>query len=191
MEEPIQILTKDDAILSKIVSVVGECKIGQNKQPLYTYLIGLIIGQKIAFLKARKIRSNLYTVTGSYEFTPKDIINLTDEQLNSIDISQMAKRRILETTNYFINNNIIDHSIKMTKEFIIKLKTINGIGDWTVETLMIEYGIDMNLFPVNDKHVNRHLANLYGISVNEIDKFVDKWSPYKSIAFWYLWKYDL
>jgi 3-methyladenine DNA glycosylase/8-oxoguanine DNA glycosylase len=56
---------------------------------------------------------------------------------------------------------------------------------------LIEYGLDLNLFPLNDKHVNKQLKKYYDVDECDIEDFVEKWSPYKSIAFWYLWKNDI
>jgi 3-methyladenine DNA glycosylase/8-oxoguanine DNA glycosylase len=178
-----------DKIMVNIIKQVGECKIGKNEQNIFSYLIGLIIGQKIKFSNARNCRKNMYEQTGSYNFTPNDIKNLTDNQWNIINVSVTTKKRIMNTVNYFINSNININNIK--KENILKLNNIDGIGIWTISTLLIEYDLDKNLFPLNDKHVNSQICKLYNITECDIENFVERWSPNKSIAFWYLWKYNL
>lgn len=178
-----------DETMRKVILQVGECKIGKNKQNIFPYLIGLIVGQKIRFSKAQDIRSKLYTEAKSYNFTPQDIINLTEIQWNKISVEPHIKETIITTTKYFIDQNIGTDNV--TKDDIIDLKQIKGIGDWTVSTLLIEYGLDLNLFPLGDKHVNKQIIKLYDITQKEISQFVRKWNPYKSIAFWYLWKYNL
>jgi 3-methyladenine DNA glycosylase/8-oxoguanine DNA glycosylase len=175
-----------DDVMKKIVDNVGECKIGKNKQDIFAYLIGLIIGQKIRFSMARKLRGKMYEETKSYNFTPQDILNI---DLEKIGIGNPQKNTIINTTNYFIKNNI--NSKNPSKNDILKLQSISGIGIWTISTLLIEYGLDENLFPLNDKHVNSQIKKYYKIKDNEITDFVEKWAPYKSFAFWYLWKNDL
>lgn len=186
IEEGINFLSQDNNF-KKVIESVGECKIGKNTQTLFAYLIGLIIGQKISFSNARKIRSNLYTET-SYNFTPQDIKSLSIKQWTKIGASQMAIERIMNTTQYFIDNN---EPVEFTKKFILGLLNIDGIGIWTIETLMIEYGIDYDLFPILDKHVNGQLEILFDVKQKNISEYIQKFAPYRSIAFWYLWKYNL
>ena len=85
-----------------------------------------------------------------------------------------------------MDNNLNCNNI--TKNDIELLTNIGGIGIWTVSTLLIEYGLDLNLFPLNDKHVNKQLKKYYDVVECNIEDFIEKWSPYKSIEFWYLWK---
>ena len=73
-------ICKNDEIMKKIVDKVGECKIGKNNQEIFSYLVGLIIGQKIRFATARKMRGKLYEITKSYNFIPHDIINLSKDK---------------------------------------------------------------------------------------------------------------
>jgi DNA-3-methyladenine glycosylase II len=187
MQNTIDDLFENDAIMQNVVAQVGECKIKKNKQHIYAYLVGLIVGQKIRFSEAQKIRSNLYTETGSYNFTPDDIMNLSEDEWNNIGASSVCKKRILNVTKYFMNRT--DEEIN--KNFILSLKDVDGIGEWTIQTLLIEYGLDMNLFPTCDKHVNKQLKELFDVDKKQIDTFIKRWSPYKSIAFWYLWKFNL
>ncbi len=173
--------------MKKIVDNVGECKIGKNKQNIFAYLVGLIIGQKIRFSTARKMRGNLYTEIGSNNFTTKEILKLTDEQWNNIGVGNTQKEKIIEVTNYFVDKD----KETINKDDILKLKKIKGIGDWTIITLLIEYGLDLDLFTTLDKHTNAQLKKHFNVENDNIETFVGKWKPYRSIAFWYLWKHEL
>ena len=185
----IEFISRNDNVMKNIIETVGECLIGKNKQSPFAYFIGLIIGQKIRFSSARQIRSNLYTET-DYNFTPQDILNLRDNQWDKIQINDNNKKTvILKVAHLFVDNNINLNNI--TKDDLSELHKISGIGIWTVSTFMIEYNIDQNLFPLNDKYVNKKIRELYGINDFDIQSFIDKWNSYKSFAFWYLWKYDL
>lgn len=185
----IQNLSKNDEIMKNIIDDVGECHIGKNKQDVFSYLVGLIIGQKIRFAIARKKRGILYENTKAYNFTPNDILNLTEEQWKHINLGIDKKEKIIKTAHHFIDNNLSQKNI--SKQDIFLLQKISGIGIWTVSILMIEYCLDLDLFPNNDKHVNEQLKKYYNIDINDIDTFIKKWSPYKSIAFWFLWKHEI
>ncbi len=188
MQDIIQNLSQNDETIKKIINNVGECQIGKNKQDIFSYLVGLIIGQKIKFAIARKKRGQLYEETKSYNFTPKDILNLSEEQWKNINLGNNQKEKIIKLSQHFVNQNL---SNNITKKDILSLEKISGIGVWTLSTLMIEYGIDLDLFPNNDKHVNKQLKKYYNVDECDIDTFVKKWSPYKSVPFWFLWKHEI
>ena len=186
MDAKIKHITKNDPIIKKIIDDVGDCKIGKKDQCLFTYLIGLIIGQKIRFSTAQTKRSILYEITNNYNFEPNDILGLSDNDWNEINIEDMQKNTILRISHLFKNN-----FKNITKNDILELNKIKGIGVWTIQTLLIEYGLDYNLFPKNDKHVNKQLKKYYNIDECDIESFVEKFAPYKSVVFWFLWKHDL
>jgi DNA-3-methyladenine glycosylase II len=175
----------NDPIFLNVINTVGECQIGKCKQDLFPYLCGLILGQRIRFRTAQTYRKNLYTLTGSYNYTPHDILTLSDQSWNQSGIDKNKRALIMAIAEYAQGHPLTD------KESLNNLKQFSGIGTWTISTLFIIYGLDLNLFPLNDKHVNKQLQTLYQISEAEIPAFVDRWSPYKSVAFWYLWKYNL
>jgi DNA-3-methyladenine glycosylase II len=49
-----------------------------------------------------------------------------------------------------------------------------------------------NIFPENDigllKAISKQYKKKYPLSKNQIDLFKKKWSPYSTIATWYMWK---
>jgi DNA-3-methyladenine glycosylase II len=158
-----------------------------NDQHIFSYLIGLIIGQKITFQKAKQMRSRLYSIFNSRNFTPQQILNLTSEQWNIINVGN-KKQIILDVSAYAMDKDMYDVNV------IKQMTSIKGIGPWTISCLMIEYRMLNDEFPLNDVYVNKKLKELYNIdisNINNIRTFVKKWSPYKSIAFYYLWKFNI
>ena len=95
----VKCLSSKDDIIKDIIDKVGDCKIGENKQNIFSYLIGLVIGQKIRFSIARKIRGNIYIETKSYNFSPNDILNLSEQQWKNIGVDETQKDRILQVTS--------------------------------------------------------------------------------------------
>lgn len=170
MEEHI---CRNDVVMQKVIETVGMYSI---KQDMFAYLIGLIIGQEIRFTSARKIRGKLYEQIG-YNFKPDQLMNV---DLKALGVPEHKIKTITSVAECYTDDMCLND-----------LKKIQGIGTWTYETLLITYRIDLNLFPLNDVHVNKNLKLLYGVDKKDIAKFVSRWEPYKSVAFWYLWKYGV
>lgn len=148
----------------------------------YTALICAIIGQKISYKNAKSLRSKLYSTYGNI-LDPKQI---QSSNLSFLDQSTVSK--IIGVTNYIINNNI-----DLTKEEGIRsLESVNGIGLWTIETTLLTCLKNWDIFPLGDKFLQTRIKRLYGITlanIEDIKTISSRWSPYKSVVTWYLWRW--
>jgi 3-methyladenine DNA glycosylase/8-oxoguanine DNA glycosylase len=77
-------------------------------------------------------------------------------------------------------------------ELIERLTEIRGIGQWTVEMLLI-FGLGRpDILPVTDYGVQKGYAIAYRKKElpkpKEFAKIGEKWRPYRSIASWYFWR---
>jgi DNA-3-methyladenine glycosylase II len=144
----------------------------------YPALIGAIIGQKIKYISARKIRGNLYALVGSSTFEPQDIDIITDEQMKNCDCST--------TCITTIRNNNLDLSTE-----IGRLREVPGVGEWTIKTTLLTSFLDLSVFPYDDSFIRNNIQYLYGLSKRpspkEVEVITRKWEPYQSIVCWYLW----
>jgi len=182
-------ICKKDKIMNEII-INSKHEYMNNKQNKFSYLIGLIIGQKIRFKDARIIRQRLYIEIKNNDFNPIDILNLTDEQWKKINIEQNKKETIITISKYLYDNK--QNIENMSNQELLSLQKIKGVGNWTITTFMIEYGLNLDIFPLNDKYVNNQLKKYYNIKTKEeIVNFINLFTPYKSIIFWYLWKNNI
>ena len=83
----------------------------------------------------------------------------------------------------------------MSDDEIIKLLTsIKGIGEWTVQMILIFNLGRLDIIPQNDLAIRKNyqkfkrLTNL--ITPKEIINISKVWSHYRSIASWYLWQIE-
>jgi DNA-3-methyladenine glycosylase II len=77
-------------------------------------------------------------------------------------------------------------------ELIERLTSIRGVGQWTVEMLLIFTLGRPDVLPVDDFGVRDGYRLLYGLDVQPKPKALAEiglaWAPYRSIAAWYLWR---
>lgn len=147
------------------------------KEP-FTALICAIIGQKIKYTTARSLRAQLYESCGN---------NFTPMTLRGKDISFLGEKTssiIVNVTDYIIDNNIDINA----EDGIRSLINVKGIGQWTIETTLLTCLKNWNIFPVGDKFIQNRMKRLYGSDYN-IKTITDKWSPFKSVVTWYLWRW--
>jgi len=147
------------------------------KQP-YPALIGVIIGQRITYVAAKKLRSALYSRYGT-EFTP--------QQLHNQDLSFLGPTPANIIKN--VTTYILQYNIDIAREAGIRsLIYVEGIGEWTINSTLITSMINWNLFPTGDKFLHNRLIKLYGKNYNP-SAIISKWSPYSSVVTWYLWRW--
>ena len=74
---------------------------------------------------------------------------------------------------------------------IKELTKIRGIGLWSAQMFLIFVLYRINIFSKGDLALMNSLKINYKIDVkntDRVDKLIDKWSPYKTVASLILWK---
>ena len=157
-------------------------------KPPYVALIGAVIGQIIRYTDAKRIRGNLYKQFGD-KFTIEDIENATEEIWAKIGLD-INKMDIIKRINDFINNT----NNKMENALDIKrLRSVKGVGDWTIETTLLTSMLEWDVFPARDVFIRKKMQKLYNLKKRPTEKealyMAEKWSPYRSVVTWYLWRW--
>ena len=80
------------------------------------------------------------------------------------------------------------------EEILDRLCAIKGIGRWTVEMLLMFNLGRPDILPSTDLVIRRGVKNIYGWdempSFKELDAFGERWRPYRSVASWYIWRFE-
>lgn len=163
--------------LRDVVNSVGPCTIGRQDQPLFAYLCGCLLGQRIRFCTAQALRSRLYEVIGSRCFTPEDVLALSDDDWARVRCGERKRNQLIALAQ---SPDDWEHC--------------DGIGPWTRDCVKVQFGLDPDLFP-NDKHVlhvMRQRLQDAQLTAAQAGSYAKRhWAPMRSVAFWYLWKSGL
>jgi DNA-3-methyladenine glycosylase II len=118
------------------------------------------------------------------------------ETLRAIGLSNAKANYVLNVCNFFIEEHITDARLhKMSNEELIKYLTqIKGVGQWTVEMiLMFTLGRE-DIFAIDDLGIQQAMCKLYKIDAADKKAMKEKmlliskkWSPYRTYACRYLW----
>ena len=77
-------------------------------------------------------------------------------------------------------------------EIIAELTSIKGISVWTAQMFLMFHLLRPNVFPVQDigliKGLERHYNKGQKLTKSEIIAHGERFSPYRSVATWYLWR---
>jgi len=128
------------------------------------------------------------------DFNPELLLSFSDEEFRSIGVSRQ-KTSYIKALSHSINSNQIDIESLATKssgqvrEELIKIK---GIGNWTIDIYLMFSLQAQDIIPLGDIAVINTIKELLDIhDKQEMEDYVAKWSPYKSIATFLLWHYYL
>ena len=128
------------------------------------------------------------------KINPKIVSKLKTSQLKKCGLSRQKIRGILEMSQKFKDKSFNPRLIsKMSdEEAIIYLSTLRQIGRWSAEMILLFTYNRSNIWPVQDIGLLRAISNNYKKKYFPPEIFVKKlqkrFSPYCSVATWYLWR---
>jgi len=187
-------LTKDRKF-KKIIELQEPFVLAKRKN-VYLHLCNSIMSQQLSTKVADVFQQRFINLYQSKTPTAVEIAATPFETLRSIGLSNAKANYVLNVCNFFIDENITDAKLyKMSNEELIKYLTqIKGVGQWTVEMiLMFTLGRE-DVFAVDDLGIQQAICKLYIIDATDKkvmkQKMLDiskKWSPYRTYACRYLW----
>ena len=128
------------------------------------------------------------------EFIPDEICKLSDSDLKYCQISRQ-KSVYLKALSYAVLNKQLDFnslSHLSIEEIRNELRKIKGIGDWTVDIYLMFAMQSKDVFPKADVAINTTMKELCNVKTKEeIERYPEKWKPFRSLAAFYLWHYYL
>ena len=127
---------------------------------------------------------------------PEDIIKTSHQQLRDLGLSNAKARYVKDLSEKIIENklNLNGISKKSNDEIIKELTKVTGIGLWTSHMFLIFTLGRLNILPFSDLGIRKAIMLNYGFknlpTNNEVINLAakNKWTPYSSVAAWYLWR---
>ena len=189
-------LSKIDSDWERLIKKEGvvNIKISHNLEP-YQSLIKSVIFQQLHPKAGSAIFGRFLLIFNNKFPDDKSILERSTIEIKSCGLSQNKVSTIMDIA--FLSKNMkfpvsVD-IIKMRDDEIIKLFTkIKGIGEWTVQMLLIFNLGRLDIIPQNDLAIRKNYQKLKRltkpITPQEITKISSIWSPYRSVASWYLWQ---
>ena len=188
-------LSKKDKVMKLLINKYSGPSetILTTRKDIFFSLCKSIIGQQISvaaansvFLKFKKKCKN--------KINAKNINKLKFIQLKSCGLSKQKVKGIKSLANQTLNKTFNPKLIpKMSdEEAILYLSQLRQIGRWSAEMILLFTYNRPNIWPVQDVGLLRAISKNYKKEYLPPEKFVKvlkkKFSPYCSVATWYLWR---
>ena len=188
-------LSKKDKVMSILIKKYkspSETVLTSRKDVFYS-LCKSIIGQQISvaaansvFLKFKKKCKN--------KINAKTISKLSTIQIKSCGLSRQKVKGIKNLAKQTLNKSFDPRLItKMSdEEAIIYLSQLRQIGRWSAEMILLFTYNRSNVWPVQDIGLLRAISNNYKKKYLPPNSYINllqkRFSPYCSVATWYLWR---
>jgi DNA-3-methyladenine glycosylase II len=190
-QEDIEQLFGIDALFGTIDDMYGHPPNWSRPQGFIS-LSKIILEQQLSLASANAHFNKL----DSYleEFTPSNILILSDEEMRRCHISWQKAKYLRALSAAILNGDLdLDELPKLSEpEIRINLTKITGIGDWTADIYLMFCLQSKNIFPAGDIAVVNTVKELTDSKTkSEIMIRADKWRPYRSLATYFLWHYYL
>jgi DNA-3-methyladenine glycosylase II len=185
-------LAKKDKHLHSIIKQFGYPPIWTRKANFQT-LIHIILEQQVSLASARAALNKLKQRIGT--ITPKKLLALSDEELKACYFSRQKTVYARCLGNAIVSREIILSTFPDLDDAEIRqqLKTIKGIGDWTVDVYLLFAMQRTDVFPLGDLAMVNALKEVTHLpketKQEELLKLAEKWRPYRSIATMLFWHY--
>ena len=167
-----------------------------KRKNVHLHLCNSIMSQQLSTKVADVFQKRFLNLYKGKTPTAQQIAETPFETLRSIGLSNAKANYVYNVCKFFIDEKITDARLhKMSNEELIKYLTqIKGVGQWTVEMiLMFTLGRE-DIFAVDDLGIQQAICKLYNIDAADkkamkakMLTISKKWSPYKTYACRYLW----
>ena len=185
-------LSKKDKIMKKLINIYKEGAL-VTRNDVFFSLCKSIIGQQISVAAANSVFSK-FEKSCKGKINAKNVNRLTIHNLKKCGLSRQKVRGIKDLAKKFITNEFKPNLIKKMndEEAIEYLTKLRQIGRWSAEMILLFTYNRSNIWPLQDVGLLRAISNNYKKKYfppkTFLKKLYKKFTPYCSVATWYLWR---
>ena len=188
-------LAKKDKTMSRLIKNYQSPSetILTSRRNIFFSLCKSIIGQQISVAAANSVFFK-FKKKCKNRINAKIVSKLTFSQLKSCGLSRQKvlgiKNLAKQIKNKSFNPNLIPKLDD--EEAILYLSNLRQIGRWSAEMILLFTYNRSNIWPIQDIGLLRAISKNYKKKYLPPEKFINnlkkKFSPYCSVATWYLWR---
>ena len=187
-----KILSKKDKVMKKLITDYKDGSL-VTRNDVFFSLCKSIIGQQISVAAANSVFFK-FKKKCKNKINARTVSKLSFSSLKSCGLSKQKVKGIKDLAKRTLNKTFKPNLIKkMTDEEAIEyLSELKQIGRWSAEMILLFTFNRSNIWPLQDIGLLRAISNNYNkkyfpskIFLNKLHK---KFTPYCSVATWYLWR---
>ena len=187
-----RILSKRDKIMRKLIHNYKDRSL-VTRNDVFFSLCKSIIGQQISVAAANSVFFKFKRKCKN-KITAKVVNKLSSASLKNCGLSRQKAKGIKDLAKKTINKSFKPSLIKKMndEEAIEYLSELRQIGRWSAEMILLFTFNRSNIWPLQDIGLLRAISNNYNKKYfppkSFLNKLYKKFTPYCSVATWYLWR---
>ena len=185
-------LSSKDSVMKTLIKKYND-KTLTTRKDIFFSLCKSIIGQQISVAAANAVFLK-FKKTCKGKITPITVNKKRTSELKKCGLSRQKVKGIKELSKKFLNKEFNPKLIKnmSDEEAIVYLSTLRQIGRWSAEMILLFTFNRENIWPIQDIGLLRAISNNYKKKYlppkTFVTKLKKKFTPYCSVATWYLWR---
>jgi len=151
-----------------------------------------IVGQQISVKAAQSVWNRFAAALGTVE--PGRVLDADPVALRGAGLSARKVEYVGDLARHF-HTGLVDAQAWPgldDEALITSLTAVRGVGRWTAEMFLIFHLARPDVLPVGDVGLQRAVSLSYNrgraISERRLRTIARAWSPWRSVATWYLWR---
>ena len=188
-------LSKKDKVMSSLIKKYKSPSeaVLTTRKDIFFSLCKSIIGQQISVAAANSVFLK-FNKKCKNRINAKTVYKLSTTQLKSCGLSRQKVKGIKSLAKQTLNKTFNPKLIPSMsdEEAIIYLSELRQIGRWSAEMILLFTYNRSNIWPIQDIGLLRAISKNYKKKYLPPHKYVNllqkKFSPYCSVATWYLWR---
>jgi len=189
---PTAMLAQADPILAKIIATIPEPRTESTKD-VFSDLMSCVLEQQIHYRSTKKIFQKMLEKAALKTLTLDNFTDFEKAAFANANLA-MSKYETIERILAFFTTNKINWFLLDDEAVEVKLKSIKGIGKWTIDMILLYTLERPTIFPYDDFHLKQIMVNLYGLNPDvklkaQMIEVSSQWAGNKSLAVKYLLAY--
>ena len=187
-----KILSKRDKVMKNLINNYQDGNL-VTRNDVFFSLCKSIIGQQISVAAANSVFLR-FKKKCKNKINARTVSKLSFSNLKSCGLSKQKVKGIKDLAKRTLNKTFKPNLIKkMTDEEAIEyLSDLRQIGRWSAEMILLFTFNRSNIWPLQDIGLLRAISNNYNKKYFPpkifLNKLYKKFTPYCSVATWYLWR---
>ncbi len=188
-------LSRNDPVMARLIAQFPRYTPRAHDNHYYE-LASSIISQQLSVKAAASIERRFVELFNGVFPLPEQIADRSVEEFRTAGLSRAKATYIIDLAQHILDGRLkVELLPAMSNDEVIReLTAVKGIGEWTAHMfLMFSLG-RLDILPVGDLGVRTGMQRLYELpglpARTEMIAVAErnKWSPYESIASWYIWQ---
>ncbi len=185
---------------AKLASFIDDVELEEIvfSDDVYERLIRAIIYQQLSGKAAATIHGRFLALFPDEYPTPDRLLAFDVPDLRSVGLSNQKARYVQNVAEFFLEEKLLSHDWNQyaDEELLQKLTSIKGVGEWTVQMILMFTLGRPDILPLGDLGIQQAMQMLYGwedLPTRQLKKAMaeqsEAWRPHRTLVCRYLWRW--